>query len=143
MSDDYLIEPIQFGVGNEIGTITSNISSNAIGCAKYKELAVNIKVGTPSGTSPTLSISFLVYDPQLGYGGPPVAILTFNLTPTALSAAATLRLVISNGVATLWNGSTSTTLGNLSVPALWGLSFTVGGTSPSWPIDNLDYEARK
>lgn len=137
--NDQFFDPYLSG-GNAILTaITSSILSDYVAADEYSEVAVNINVGTPSGTSPTLTITFIFLDPI----NMSTKILTLTLTATALTAAALVRFVIKDGVATVWINGSATNLGTVGpVPMAFRVGFTVGGTSPSWPVE-ATYELRR
>lgn len=120
--------------------ITATGTTDFLTAAEFRELGINITVGTPTGTSPTLTITFNIYDPLLGSGTP---IQTITITATALTAAALVRFSIKNGIASVSIGNTITNLGQVgSLPMLWTVTFTVGGTTPSFPV-SATYEMRR
>ncbi|HTT35101.1 MAG TPA: hypothetical protein VMH78_04455 [Thermoplasmata archaeon] len=132
------------------GPVGASVLTDWIKAMGYRELAVNLTVGAPTGSSPTLSLKFLVLDPiessngvSTGNTNPPV--VTLPLTPAALTGAAHLRLVIAGGTATVWVNDVPTTLGALDVPSAWQLQLTVGGSYGSgqgWGVIGT-YELRR
>jgi hypothetical protein len=120
--------------------ITATTKTDVLNTDQYHELALNFVVGSPTGTSPTLSISLLILDPVESANGTP---LTVTLTATALTAAANVRAVITrDGTLTVWTNGTATTIGKVGVPMMWQVLLTLGGTTPSFPI-LATYEARQ
>jgi hypothetical protein len=120
--------------------ITANTFTDIVGSEDYSELSIDLQIQTPSGTNPTLQIDFLALHPTETYTLTPQ--VDFNLTPTPITGAATVRLVIVHGVASVWINNVEKVLGNMAVPFLWQLKFTVGGTNPSFPIIG-GYQQRK
>jgi hypothetical protein len=120
--------------------ITATTKTDVLCTDQYHELTLNFVVGTPTGTSPTLSISLLILDPVESANGTP---LTVTLTATALTAATNVRAVITrDGTLTVWINGTATTIGKVGVPMMWQILFTLGGTSPSFPV-LATYETRQ
>jgi hypothetical protein len=120
--------------------ITATTKTDVLSTDQYHELALNFVVGTPTGTSPTLSISLLILDPVESANGTP---LTIPLTATALTAAANIRAVITrDGTLTVWINGSATNIGKVGVPMIWQILLTVGGTTPSFPV-LATYETRQ
>jgi len=95
-----------FGVLSN-ASITSNGSSSTIGAGPYRNFLVTIYVGSVSGTSPSLTVYFNVYDSNSGQSIPIASV-------TLTSAGATYMLV-------------------QDFPGQWfNISWVVGGTSPSF-----------
>lgn len=117
------------------GDQTATFLSDVIKIPWLRELILNFNIGAPGGTSPTLSIALLIYDMMEGN-----TILTLTLTATDLAAAATVRFVATPTGSTVWINGTATALGLSGVPRFFQVQFTIGGTSPTWPIAAV-YEA--
>jgi hypothetical protein len=134
--------------GGNTGPLTASTACDFVQTPNHKELAVNLTIQAVSGTSPALTVYFDALDPiepqNVNVNSteqPPV--LELKLNSTAISAApTTIRLVIANGVATVWINGTSTVLGNMNVPYIWQVRFVISGTSPSFSITGT-YEARE
>jgi len=133
------------------GPLTANTVCDYVQTPNHKELAVNLTIQAVSGTFSTgqgLTAYFDVLDPVEPQNvnvnsseRPPV--LELNLNSTAITTApTTIRLIIANGVATVWINNASTALGNVNVPYIWQVRFAITGTSPSFSIVGT-YEARE
>jgi hypothetical protein len=93
-------------------TITSNGSSSNYYAYNYKNFLVLITVGSVSGTSPSLTVSFNAYDFWLN--------ASVSLATVTITSAGTYSMVINN------------------FPGEWfNISWTVGGTSPSFGTVNI------
>jgi len=134
--------------GANTGSLTANTVCDYVQTPNHKELAVNLTIQAVSGTSPSLTAYFDVLDPVEPQNvnvnsaeRPPV--LEFTLNSTAITTApTTIRLVIVNGVATVWINGASTVLGYMNVPYIWQVRFAISGTTPSFSIVGT-YEARE
>jgi hypothetical protein len=134
--------------GASTGALTASTVCDYVQTPNHKELAVNLTIKAVSGTSPALTVYFDILDPiepqNVNVNSaeqPPV--LELKLNSTAISAApTTIRLVIANGVATVWINGTATVLGNMNVPYIWQVRFVISGTTPSFSITGT-YEARE
>ena len=126
------------------GTLTASTASDPILTPNHRELALNFTV--QSG-SPSADIYLDVLDPvepqnKNVVSSDNIPVASINLNPTHISGApTTLRVVISNGVATAWLDSAATTLGNLSVPMRWQVRFGLGTASQLSVI--ATFEARE
>jgi|GEM_PF-899596 hypothetical protein len=139
-------------VGEIYGPIKSSTFTDRIASRDANELALNFTIAQVGGTSPTLSINFLVLDvmePSNGTTGvppsplpPPVLSIPIAQGSSQISSPSTVRFVISNGQAIVWINNTSTNLGPMNVPMLWQVQFTVGGSSPSFSVIGT-FEERK
>lgn len=99
---------------------------------------ITVKLGTVSGTTPTLSCQLQwSYDGGVSWMnvGPAMANLTatgqigvFFLYPSNTSQAAGVT------PANLTTGATQTVVLNLSLPRVWRILFTIGGTGPSFAL---------
>ena len=133
------------------GPLTANTVCDYVQTPNHKELAVNLTIQAVSGTFSTgqgLTAYFDVLDPVEPQNvnvnsseRPPVLELKLNST-TITTAPTTIRLVIANGVATVWVNNASANLGNVNVPYIWQVRFAITGTSPSFSIVGT-YEARE
>ena len=137
--------------GANTGPLTANTVCDFVQTPNHKELAVNLTIQAVSGTFSTgqgLTAYFDVLDPVEPQNvnvnsseRPPV--LELKLNSTAITTApTTIRLIIASGVATVWINGASTALGNVNVPYIWQVRFTITGTSPSFSIVGT-YEARE
>ena len=113
------------GLGNPIPSLTSN-QTFCTGTIKPKHgVRIIINVNSVSGTSPTLSISASLgnYEPSL------------SIVSNISSTGTWVIHIAEDGTVTLNANGTLSTIGKISMPAdTICLSFTVGGTSPSFDI---------
>jgi hypothetical protein len=140
------------GPGNPItGPVTASVFTDRAASRDAKELALNFTIAAVSGTKPTLEVDFLVLDPMEPSNGvtgiPPIplppAVVDLALSGgKPISDSTTLRFVIANGQAVVWNGGESQVLGQMNVPMVWQVRLTVGGASPSFSLI-ASYEQRK
>jgi hypothetical protein len=133
--------------GASTGPLTASTVCDYVQTPNHKELAVSLTIQAVSGTSPALTAYLDILDPiepqnvnvNAAERSP---VLELKLNATAISAAATIRLVIANGVATAWVNNTATVLGNANVPYIWQVRFAISGTTPSFSVVGT-YEARE
>jgi hypothetical protein len=112
------------------------------------ELVLNLTVQSVAGTYPTLDAYLDILDPvepqNQNYNStqnPPLLSVKLN-SKQITSSGATLRVVITNGVATSWESNQATVLGNLNVPVRWQVRLAIEGmTLPSFGII-ATFEAR-
>jgi hypothetical protein len=138
--------------GEATGKITSSNYTDRVSSRLANSLAINLSIAAGSGS---LAVNFLVLDPMEpsnGVTGVPTSPLPPPLVSLPLasgfSGAGTVRLVIANGVATVWVNNTpanlpggSTNVG-LGVPMLWQIQLQVSGTTPSFSVIGTFEEKR-
>jgi len=156
------------GPGNPItGPITASTFTDRAASRDAKELALNFTVAAVAGLLPTLDISFLVLDPMEPSNGTtgippspvPPAVIVLPLNSGRINKPTTIRLVIADGQAVVWNSGTGgpggdqanaggqgnggnpTVLGAMNVPMLWQVQINVGGRNPSLSLI-ASYEQR-
>ncbi len=114
------------------GPLTASTTSDPILTPHHIELALNFTI--QSG-SPSADIYLDILDPvepqnKNVVSSDNIPVASVKLNPTHISGAPTsLRVVISNGVATAWLDSAATNLGNMNVPMRWQVRFGLAVSS--------------
>jgi hypothetical protein len=101
--------------------------------AGARGVLIDLLLGTVSGTTPTLSVIFQ-WSPDGGTTWRNYSNATTNLTATGQA----LIFGVYPGVSALTTGATITVALNQPLPKTWRLSYTIGGTTPSFAISSVN-----
>ena len=94
---------------------------------------VTVRLGTVSGTSPTLAVQ-MQYSPDDGTTWITLGGASTNVTATGN----TITFVVYPGASGAATGATATVTTNSPLPRTWRLNYTIGGTTPSFAITEVD-----
>lgn len=117
------------------GPLNSNTLCDWLSTPEAIELAVNLTIQS-IGSGGSLSVFLYILDPIEPSNNDPLfglsqnpnnpAVATLSLNPAgAITSPSTLRLVISQGQATVWINGTPYSLGAMNCPAKWQIGFAV------------------
>lgn len=119
------------------GTKTATFAGATQTNYNHRGAIITVKLGTVSGTSPTLNAT-LQWSPDAGTTWLNMAAATSNATATnntiSILAYPTNWSVAGATPAALTLGSTVSQVLNVALPRTWRINYTIGGTSPSFAI---------
>jgi hypothetical protein len=123
--------------GTKVATFAGATQTNSNGAAGA---IITIKLGTVSGTSPTLSARFQYsYDGGTNWLdiGPALANLTATGQIGILGVGPNNWSAAGSAPGTLTNGATVSQFNNMRMPRLWRINYTIAGTTPSFAVTNV------
>jgi hypothetical protein len=120
------------------GTKTSSFNGNTQTNYNHRGAKITVVCGTVSGTSPTLTAriqwspdggtTWINYGPASGTATATGNTITIDIYPTTFSSG-------SGSTSALTTGATQTLFISGVLPRTWRISYTIGGTSPSFAIN--------
>jgi hypothetical protein len=108
-----------FAALSAASTQTNTVALSGVN-SQHRGISIFVNLTAVSGTGPTLTVTLSAIDPISG------ALITL-LASAALGATGTTLLQVYPGIAVAANASA-----NAVLPSQWQVSYTIGGTTPSF-----------